>query len=81
MSNFPLIFTQIGFLFGTKQVVLSIDPNDKGAMSEFFDKSQMSESFDVPAGCISKLDKVRDVNLSHLFYPITFIQGKECLLS
>ena len=28
-----------------------MDPNVKGAMSEMFDKSQMSESIDVPAGC------------------------------
>ena len=27
------------------------DPNIKGSMSETFDKSQMSETIDVPAGC------------------------------
>ena len=32
--------------------LLSIDPNVKGAISESFDKSHLSESFDVPAGCI-----------------------------
>ena len=30
--------------------LFSIDPNVKGAMSEMFDKSQMSETIDVPAG-------------------------------
>ena len=30
---------------------MSIDPNVKGAISESFDKSHLSESFDVPAGC------------------------------
>ena len=30
----------------------SIDFNVKGAISEFFDKSHLSEPFDVPAGCI-----------------------------
>ena len=34
-------------------MVFSIDPNVKGAISESFDKSHLSESFDVPAGCIS----------------------------
>ena len=28
-----------------------MDPSVKGAMSEMFDKSQMSETIDVPAGC------------------------------
>ena len=32
--------------------ILSIDPNVKGAILESFDKSHLSESFDVPAGCI-----------------------------
>ena len=32
--------------------LFSIDPNVKGAMSEMFDKSQMSERIDVPAGCL-----------------------------
>ena len=35
-------------------MVFSIDPNVKGAISESFDKSHLSESFDVPAGCIIK---------------------------
>ena len=30
---------------------MTIDPNVKGAISEFFDKSHLSEPFDVPAGC------------------------------
>ena len=30
---------------------MSIDPNVKGAISESFDKSHLSDSFDVPAGC------------------------------
>ena len=34
------------------QILFSIDPNVKGAVSEMFDKSQMSESIDVPAGCL-----------------------------
>ena len=33
----------------------SIDPNVKGAMSEIFDKLQMSEIIDVPAGCKSRV--------------------------
>ena len=32
-------------------MVFSIDPNVKGAISESFDKSHLSESFDVAAGC------------------------------
>ena len=32
-------------------MVFSIDPNVKGAISESFDKSHLSDSFDVPAGC------------------------------
>ena len=42
-----------------KKKLLSIDPNVKGAISESFDKSHLSESFDVPAGCKSKI--TRDV--------------------
>ena len=32
-------------------MAFSIDPNVKGAISESFDKSHLSDSFDVPAGC------------------------------
>ena len=32
-------------------MVFSIDLNVKGAISESFDKSHLSDSFDVPAGC------------------------------
>ena len=32
-------------------MVFSIDPNVKGAISESFDKSLLSDSFDVAAGC------------------------------
>ena len=30
---------------------MTVDPNVKGAKSESFDKSHLSESVDVPAGC------------------------------
>ena len=32
-------------------MAFSIDPNVKGAISESFEKSHLSDSFDVPAGC------------------------------
>ena len=35
-----------------------IDPNVKGSMSETFDKSQMSETIDVPAGCSMSYESV-----------------------
>ena len=47
---FPQIFTEIGFLCEIKIMIFSIDPNVKGAISESFDKSHLSESVDVPAG-------------------------------
>ena len=34
-----------------------IDPNVKGAISEFFDKSHMSETIDVPAGWENTVDE------------------------
>ena len=37
-------------------MVFSIDPNVKGAISESFDKSHLSESFDVPAGCLGSVE-------------------------
>ena len=40
---------------------MSIDPNGKGAISESFDKSHLSDSFDVPAGCIR--DKIEEHGL------------------
>ena len=49
----PDIFTEIEFMcdinLGVKKYIL-IDLHDKVSTSETFDKSQMSESFDVPAG-------------------------------
>ena len=47
------MFTEIGFLCDINLVVkkiILIDFHDKVTMSETFDKSQMSKSFDVPAG-------------------------------
>ena len=40
-------------------MVFSIDPNVKGAISESFDKSHLSESFDIPAGCSSYVHHYR----------------------
>ena len=50
------MFTEIGFLCDINLVVkkiILIDLHDKVTMSETFDKSQMFESFDVPAGCFA----------------------------
>ena len=47
------MFTEIGFLCDVNLVVkknILIDLHDKVTMSETFDKSQMFESFDIPAG-------------------------------
>ena len=41
-------------------MVFSIDPNVKGAISESFDKSHLSESFDVPAGCLSMQEALQE---------------------
>ena len=43
---FPGIFTKLGGL-----VYINLEPKKKVTMSETFEKSQMSFSFDVPAGC------------------------------
>ena len=55
----PQIFTQIGFpvwhKISGKKKLFSIDPNVKGAMSEMFDKSQMSETIDIPVGWTDSL--------------------------
>ena len=42
--------------------LLSIDPNVKGAISESFDKSHLSNSFDVPAGCMMSLHNLAEPN-------------------
>ena len=44
--------------------LLSIDPNVKGAISEFFDKSHFSDSFDVPAGCVMVRDYISHIEVN-----------------
>ena len=51
---FPDMFSEIGFLCDINlvvKIIILIDLHGKVTMSETFEKSQMSESFDVPAGC------------------------------
>ena len=60
-------------------MVFSIDPNVKGAISESFDKSHLSQSVDVPAGC-SMCFLFFQVNLILVLFPAHRQQVQRLLL-
>ena len=55
-----------------------IDPNVKGSMSETFDKSQMSETIDVPAGWL--IIKLWNDNLLHCIYGTSLLWFNYCAI-